>query len=422
MMENMQMLTFDDLTLIYPEYLWIQYSAIAWEKAWHQAVMNRYTNAAARYRAFLNYLCLSNTIAWLQDEPDLQQKINIDINSLSPDLYRRWEFVNGFELKFGQIRLVFIPSEQDSISEFLIPQEWVDIPNWAANYYLPIQVNVEERWLKIRGFISYEQVRQMAKFDASDRNYYVNSRDAIADINTMWMTLDACSFQPPQVKPLPTFSQVRVNRIIERLSAPSGYSPRLLCGFAEWGVILSSRKYREVLFDKMIQNLLSKPVETTTKVIQDLSLWFEGVFEGSWQSVDDLLVLTGTQTFQVRSDSVLNEVCVKGVKLIDLGIQLENRTIALLIGLSPQIDNKVGIRIQLYPAAGETYLPANLQLSLHSESGQMLQSVISRSYDNYIQLKRFKVPLGKFFSIQVALDDVKIKERFMLEGSANLEI
>jgi Protein of unknown function (DUF1822) len=421
-MENMQMLTFDDLTLIYPEHLWIQPSSLAWEEAWHQAVMNRYTNAAAQYRAFLNYLCLSNAIAWLQDEPDLQQRINIDINSLSPDLYQRWEFVNGFELKFGQIRLVFIPNEQDSISEFSIPQEWVDIPNWAANYYLPIQVNVQERWLRIGGFISYEQVRQTAKFDASDRNYYVNSRNAIADINIMWMTLDACSLQPPQVQPLPTFSQVRANRIIERLSESSVYSPRLLCAFAEWGTILSSIEYREVLFNKRSQNLLNKPVETTAKVIQDLSLWFEGIFEGGWQTIDDLLALTDTQTFKFRSDSVLNEVYVKGVKLIDLGMQLENRTMALLIGLLPQIDNKVAIRIQLYPAAGETYLPANLQLTLLSESGQMLQSVISRSYDNYIQLKRFKVPLGKFFSIQVALNDVKIKERFILDGFGNSEI
>ena len=97
-------------------------------------------------------------------------------------------------------------------------------------------------------------------------------------------------------------------------------------------------------------------------------------------------------------------------------MQLENKSVALLIGLSPQIDNKVGIRVQLYPASGETYLPDNIQLTLLSESGNALQSVESRSYDNYIQLKRFKLPLGKYFSIQVACKDIKIKENFVLEG------
>ena len=202
------------------------------------------------------------------------------------------------------------------------------------------------------------------------------------------------------------------------MTRPNIYSPRLHVSFAEWGAILASEKYRSILYNQRIKRSRVSLMENTPKAVQNLSLWFDNVFDGGFRSVDDLLSLTDTKAFQFRSDSVLNEVCVKGAKLIDLGMQLESNSVALLIALSPQVDNKVGIRVQLYPASGETYLPDNVQLSLLSESGVALQSVVSRSYDNYIQLKRFKLPLGKYFSIQVARKEIKIKENFRLEGIA----
>lgn len=414
MIGNSNMLTFDDFIEMYPENLWQEFSVEEREKAWHQTVVNNSQNTIARHRAFVNYLCLNTFVKWLQDESDLLEKFEIPVPS--PDLHRQWEFVNGIELTFNQTRLVLIPSEQGNIDEFRIPQEWLDIPNWAANYYLPVQVNLEENWLRIWGFISYEQIREKAKYDLIDRTYCVNNRDLIADINIMWVAQELCTLKQPQVKPLPTLSKVQAQGIIDKLSDSTVYSPRLHINFAEWGAILASDEYRQILYSQKIQSLQKNIMENTQKVVHDLSLWFDNIFNEGWQSVDDFLNLTDTKTFQFRSDSVLNEVCVKGAKLIDLGMQIENKPVALLIGLSPQIDNKVGIRVQLYPASGEAYLPANIKLTLLSESGKTLHSVESRSYDNYIQLKRFKLPLGKFFSIQVALKDIKIKENFVLEG------
>ncbi|MEO1377592.1 MAG: DUF1822 family protein, partial [Cyanobacteria bacterium J06635_10] len=376
----------------------------------------------ASHRAFVNFVCFNAFVKWLEDELDLQEKFYIP--PLSQDLhFNRWQFVNGIEFTFNQSRIVLIPSEQGSISEFRIPQEWVDIPNWTANYYLAVQLNIEENWLRIWGFISYEQVRQKAQYDSIDRTYCLKNCDLIADINIMWVAQELCMLEKPQVKPLPSLSEAKAQKIIKKLSKPTVYSPRLDISFNEWGAILASDEYRQILYNRRIQNLQNQQLmDNTAKAVQNLSLWFENAFNEGWQSVDDLLSLTDTTAFQFRSDSVLNEVCVKGAKLIDLGIQLENKSVVLLIGLSPQIDNKVGIRVQLYPAFGENYLPASMKLTLLSESGKSLQSVESRSYDNYIQLKRFKLPLGKFFSIQVAFNDIKIKENFVLEGFAYSEI
>lgn len=80
-----------------------------------------------------------------------------------------------------------------------------------------------------------------------------------------------------------------------------------------------------------------------------------------------------------------------------------------------EVDSKIGLRVQLHPANGETYLIPNLRLILLSHTGTILQEVTSRCHDHYIQLKKFKSSPGISFSIQVALDDVSIKEDFVLE-------
>lgn len=420
-MNNSHTLNFDDLTEIHPEYLWIEFSAKEREIAWQEAVNNNsktnYQNDAACHRAFVNRLCLNAFVKWLEDEPDLLEKFQIP--QLCEDLYQVCEFVNGIDLNFDGFRLVLLPNEQSDPIEFRIPQEWVDISNWAANYYLSVQLNVEEGWLRICGFISHQEIRKKAQYDPIDRTYYVNNRDLIADINIMWVAQELCTLEQPQVETLPRLSETQAKQIIEQLSKPTVYSPRLHIEFTHWGAILASPKYRTILYNQRIKHSQINLMEKTETIVQNLSSWFDNLFDEGWRSVDDLLSLTDTKAFQFRSDSVLNEVCVKGAKLIDLGMQLESQSVALLIGLSPQVDNKVGIRVQLYPASGESYLPDKMQLTLLSESGNALQSVESRSYDNYIQLKRFKLPLGKYFSIQVAREGIKIKEDFLLESFEN---
>ncbi|MBV6626259.1 MAG: DUF1822 family protein [Rivularia sp. (in: Bacteria)] len=408
------MLKFDALIEIHPNNLWIEFSSLEKEAALKQTATNNYQSDVVSHRAFINRLCLSVFLKWLQEEPDLLEKFSMP--APSSDIDKRWQFVNGIDLNFTQARLVLVPTEESDCDEFRIPQEWVDIPNWAANYYLAVQLNLEQSWLKVSGFISHEQLRQKAQYDSIDRTYCINCDDLIADINIMWVAQKLCTLKKPQVQFLPTLLESEAKQLIEQLSQISFYSPRLHLRFAQWGAILASEKYREALYNHRINHLKVHLMENSSEIVLELSSWFHNVFSGGFCSVDDLLNLTNTTAFQFRSDSVLNEVCVKGAKLIDLGMQLESNSVALLIGLSPQIDNKVGIRVQLYPASGEVYLPDSVQLTLLSESGATLQSVKSRSYDNYIQLKRFKLPLGKYFSIQVARKDVKIKENFILEG------
>ncbi|TAG39467.1 MAG: DUF1822 family protein, partial [Oscillatoriales cyanobacterium] len=67
-----------------------------------------------------------------------------------------WEVVNGTAFQIGETRLILIPSDETELEEFCVPQEWVDIPNWSADYYLPVQVNLDgddgECWIELCGF------------------------------------------------------------------------------------------------------------------------------------------------------------------------------------------------------------------------------------------------------------------------------
>ena len=38
---------------------------------------------------------------------------------------------------------MLIPSEAIDDSELEVPQEWVDIPSWAADYYLAVQITTK---------------------------------------------------------------------------------------------------------------------------------------------------------------------------------------------------------------------------------------------------------------------------------------
>ena len=143
----------------------------------------------------------------------------------------------------------------------------------------------------------------------------------------------------------------------------------------------------------------------------NLSQWFEHIFTDNWQSVEALLTRTENLAFSFRSASRLGEASVQRAKLIDLGLQLANQSVALLVAIAPDAA-KVTILLQLHPTNAD-YPPPDIKLILLSD-GSTLQSVQSRTQDHYIQLKRFRVNPGECFNIQVAFDNVTVTESFTI--------
>lgn len=153
-----------------------------------------------------------------------------------------------------------------------------------------------------------------------------------------------------------------------------------------------------------------------TKSIVRLQNWFDRLFESGWQSLELLLASPPENlAFGVRTGSPSRKKpTVTGAKLLDLGMQLGDRSVVLLVIITPEKQKNITIEIQVHPVQGEKYLPPNLKLALLSEAGETLREVRSRPLDNFIQLPSLKCHSGESFQVEVALDDVSIIETFAI--------
>lgn len=387
-----------ELNLIYSHQLCLEVSSQDRDRAWPSE--KEYSNNSARWNAYLNQLCLSKLIHWLPENTETEVKVFPSEKAL-PSF---WEFVNGTAISIGEKRIVLIPSEAGNTEEFCVPQEWVDIPSWAADYYLAVQINPDDGWLRLWGYATHRQLKHPENYDRLDRTYCLERQDLIADLDVLWIALDLGADEKAVVKSLPILSVREAEKLVQQLSRSSPCSPRLKIDFEQWAAILSEPKYRQQLY-----NFRHKQNVKLTNWLQNN---FVNTVQTGWQTIEALLAPEQQKlALSYRSGSVTEENSVRQAKLIDLGVQLGNKSLVMLVALTPDADDKVGIRVQVHPSEGEKHLPSYVRLAL-LESGEIRQEVQSRNLDNFIQLKRFKGIPGTSFSLQVALGDVSLTEEF----------
>jgi len=171
--------------------------------------------------------------------------------------------------------------------------------------------------------------------------------------------------------------------------------------------------------------LLDYIPETSTSTLPvNLSRWLENIFEAGWQTVEALFSpQAANPTLSVRSAHQLGEInvenpvaSVKRGKLIDLGIQVAGNPVALVVTLIPaDTEEEVDIRLQIYPAGSQIYLPQSLQLMVLDETDATFPELeaTARSADNCLQLE-FSGQAGEQFSVKLALGDVSITQDFLI--------
>lgn len=175
----------------------------------------------------------------------------------------------------------------------------------------------------------------------------------------------------------------------------------------------------EALIDRLNQPITTTPVIPRSTV--NLSQWLVNVFEDGWQTVESLLNPEGLNlalrfrsgnntitTNDARSDSTISRA-----KLIDLGVQIANQPVTLIVDFSSVEEPRKDILLQVHPSGSRTYLPPALQLIVLDETGLIFLEVQARSADNYIQLQFSGLP-GEQFSVKVALGEASITENFVI--------
>ncbi len=409
----------DQLIVAYPEHLWIDFSEQEQKAAWE--IEQNYSCNAARWNAYMNRICISLIISCLQEYFDLETTPTLAFSD--SDNRSIWEVVNGTMINLETTKIVIIPSEAMDTEELTVPQEWIDIPGLIANYYLAVQVNLYDRWIRIWGYATHKQLKDKGRYDQSDRSYSLDQKNIIEDLNVMLLSHKRKLTTQSEIQAIPKLSLQEAENILTQLTKVTDYSPRLDLPFEKWAVIMNNSNWRKQLYEKRIAEPYMLAATTNNVKLENniklqdilqpiklkLSDWLEDNFnaglELGWQTIEVFLT-PEKQRFALRSE----QAPVKQGKLIDLAVQIGGKAVVLLIAIAPETTEKVQIRIQLHPANNDQYLPANLKLSLISETGENLQTVQSRSLDNFIQLGTIKGIKGESFGVTISLGNLKMTE------------
>jgi Protein of unknown function (DUF1822) len=393
-------------------------SPIQQQQAWEKA--QAHSNGLSRHNAYINNIALNAFHDWLSEYLGAKSLPPIEIFPSTDDLPSIWELVNGSAIQIGTQRLVIIPTETDNLTTISVPQEWVDIPNWAGDYYIAIQVDLETDTdvcnLSLCGFTTHQQLRSLSNYNESNRNYILPTEQLTKNIHVMQLLLGLKVHK--ETPELPMLSTEAANSLLKILSDPSLYSPRLKTDipFVKWAALISNSEWRKQLYQQRIDHHANSNRALNSN---NLNQWFQNIFTSGWQSLH--LLIDGNSenmAFNFRHQEITintDELSTTGVKLIDLGIELGNQTIALLVGLTLLADKRIGISIQLHPGGGTIYLPDNLKLALLSPTDITLQEISTRIQDNFIQLKRFTCERGKSFKVRLMLQEFSQTEVFTIE-------
>ncbi|MDF5721942.1 MAG: DUF1822 family protein [Rhizonema sp. PD37] len=370
---------------------------------WQQSQV--YATHSSRWCAYINQICLYAFLHWVKTEYVSEASVWYS----SPDIPAFWEFVNGTAICLGDRRVVLIPSEAIDDSELEVPQEWVDIPSWAGDYYVSAQVKPDGEWVRIWGYTTHTELKSLAHYDSVDRTYCLDARHLTKDLNAFWITYQFCVDEEVKavVFPLPELPTIQAENLQQRLAQTVTF-PRLEVPFKTWGALLENEQWRQGLYQQRQQRSLSSQGQV------NLSHWLTGIYDASWQAIETFFNSTSSSlAFNFRSSASLSTSSIKRAKVIDLGAEIESQKVMLLVALIPLANEQVSIRVQLHPI-GDEYLPKDIKLFLLSSEQDLIQEVQARVEDNYVQLKLFEGEVGECFSIQVILDGYQMIENFVI--------
>ncbi len=319
-----------------------------------------YSTPGAEQRSQLNQQCLTAISDWLRTEFDLSVRVYPN-NAALPSI---WEVVTGTAIKVESRvesrRLVLIPTVAIAIDELRVPQEWVDIPSWIADYYIAMQVDPDQCWIEILGYSSYQQLKTTGVYDSGDRTYGLDIDDLSPDINSLlisWQLLplgaNPKASKTATIVSLPDLSPVRADNLLERLGNPALTFPRRAVSFAQWATLLSHGGWRQRLYEH--RQGITDSASVPQWIRMGLSGWAQQV---GWQPRECSLAGVGVRS---RQSGIAKPLTIAGA------------TYELQVFPIGQADDLTW-RIQLRHTTSAGLIPVGFTLRLLTEDLQMMEN------------------------------------------------
>jgi hypothetical protein len=344
-----------NLRLLLPETLWLEPKHFDRAKE----ISDRPSHETQQWQAYLTVLARLAFETWLQE-----RLVNRELIHPGSD-----ELADGCYLRVGEFKVCLLATEHVLDEIVSIPKRMIEQPDLAAHLYVVLEVLEEQEQVVVRGFLRYDEL--------------VNQPSRTVSLQT-----DESQSTEWYVLPLSTLD-AEINHLV---------------------IYIQYSEPSAIAMPMAVSQPIEIPAPPNISGITRLSQWLQGVLDEGWQAIDTLIhpeMNLALSTRHLASGA-------KGGKLINLGMQLGEQTVVLLVTVTPENQGKIGINIQVLPAAGATVLSAQLKLTLLFRTNKILQEVQSRTHDNYIQLKPFKGKPGTGFSVEVNLNDICVRETFEL--------
>ena len=197
------------------------------------------------WTAYLNQVCLEALLPWFREESPRAK-----VWKSAATLPSFWAFVNGTAFEVNGLRFVVIPTEAIDEDELRIPQEWIDLPSWAGDYYLAAQVEPDDGLLRVWSYATHHTVKTRGRFESSDRTYCLS--DLSNDVGLLWLSRELCPQESirAELAALPALPLEQANNLIDRLSNPEILAPRLSIPFQLWGALMEHGGWRQKLYQQ----------------------------------------------------------------------------------------------------------------------------------------------------------------------------
>lgn len=197
-----------------------------------------------------------------------------------------------------------------------------------------------------------------------------------------------------------------------------GFTPTVMSGC----IALDQLQPLESLLAHISEFIPTNAVQPTLlNTYTDLSQWLQGVFDTSWQVVEDLFsspppnpifqfrTAASTSTLKLPGDAVN----VKRAKLVQFNTQAAAPVILIINLFQSEINSQSTVCVQLRPTDNGSTLPVNLSLKVLDHQHNTFLEAQSRQADNYLQLEFNGLP-GEQFRLDLVQDDQIISETFVI--------
>jgi Protein of unknown function (DUF1822) len=281
------------------------------DTAWAQT--QRFQNNGDRWTAYLNQLALSVVVPLLTEElaPDrIRARLNPSAQA------SQWSCVTGTPIQVGNGHWLILPTEQIDEDSISVPQEWLEIPDWAVQQVVAVEVNSDDATARMIGYASTTTIKSHGVCQSSDRTYVLDRSHWVTDLATLKIIESLHAPTAFTIATLPALSIDHAQNLIHRLG--NATQPRLEIPFQTWAALIQHSGWRQQFHQ------LRQTGESPRSVLQWLRSGVDAFStELGWQAIELQTVgardtTASTQMALVRPVTIDQQPYELRVKAIDL--------------------------------------------------------------------------------------------------------